>query len=349
MKVSFLHKLLIVFLGGILGLFTIQFIADKHLPEAIPRNPFFICSFLWLGFSVAYVLYWQFRDSKQLSRNENILGFWHGVVVYCTAFIMFRFGIMKLLGLHMNTSLVYNDIPSGGLTGYELMDYFFGRSPLFKIIIGTLQLFGAALLLFSRTRLLGVFVLLPILVNVALMDILFHIGTQVTILAILLIIGLCYLSYQDREILIAFFLKSKSKIQSFSFKKIGYKQLIRLSAILLPFLMLLPVYHPAKNGAIMGKYNVFTKDSLTNIYFDENDDCVFRYHNDYQNIRVGKAIYDENKQLLKVIWRYPKNYNDTLQIFFPVMPRQKNTVLTGMLGPDKFNITVRKVNLPYNR
>jgi hypothetical protein len=67
----------------------------------------------------------------------------------------------------------------------ELMWAFFGATSFYPIFIGVIQISGAFLLLFQRTKLLGALILFPIFMNIILMDYLYYIHRGALINALL--------------------------------------------------------------------------------------------------------------------------------------------------------------------
>lgn len=68
-------------------------------------------------------------------------------------------------------------IPLGEASGFDLAWTFFGFSPAYVLFIGLSQMLGALLLLFERSKLIGVAILTPILLNIIAIDILYGIST----------------------------------------------------------------------------------------------------------------------------------------------------------------------------
>jgi hypothetical protein len=259
----------------------------------------------------------------------------------------------------MNSSLIFSDMPAGNLSGGNLMDYFFGRAPFFKILIGSFQILGAILLLYRKTRLLAIFILLPILLNILLMNIFYNVGTGVTILAALLITALCYLLLQDYDRIYTLFFQVKSNWAENGLSRKA-KNLIRLSIIVLVLINLLPSLPQYKNAGLWGKYNVVdlvinnqnmaidkNQDSiLTTVYFDENNSFVLRYNN-YKKIKVGNVMFNKISRNLTVIWRYPKYAADTLNCHLSQTADGK-MILAGKMGHDSLRMTLIKATLPFN-
>jgi len=78
------------------------------------------------------------------------------------------------LSLQFFTPLAKLDMPFNSFTPEDLTWAYFGHSRVFVCIIGSFQILGSFLLLFSRTRLLDVFVLLPVMLNIVLLNACYH-------------------------------------------------------------------------------------------------------------------------------------------------------------------------------
>lgn len=91
---------------------------------------------------------------------------------YTAAFLLLMYGSSKLahLQFHMNQGLAQRPIAS--LTGYELTWFYYGYSRTYGCILGLTQIFGAVLLLFRKTSLLGAITMLPVIINILLIDLL---------------------------------------------------------------------------------------------------------------------------------------------------------------------------------
>lgn len=78
--------------------------------------------------------------------------------------------------------------PMGEVSGYWLTWYYFSYSPTYGAIIALVQVAGGILLTFRRTALLAALALVPVFVNILLIDLFFRIALGAT-LAALLILG----------------------------------------------------------------------------------------------------------------------------------------------------------------
>ncbi len=85
------------------------------------------------------------------------------------------YGIGKMMGgqFHRRGSLPPEIAarPAGDLNGFDLTWLFFGYSPGYIYFIGFSQVIGAFLLLSNKTKLLGAAILIPVLLNIIVVDI----------------------------------------------------------------------------------------------------------------------------------------------------------------------------------
>ena len=89
-----------------------------------------------------------------------------------TAFYIFIYGMSKSTQFEGSKSI---DITIRNATESDMMWAFFGTTKEYPIIIGCLQIIGAILLLFRKTKLFGALLLTPIFINIILIDIFYKI------------------------------------------------------------------------------------------------------------------------------------------------------------------------------
>jgi hypothetical protein len=77
--------------------------------------------------------------------------------------------------------------PMGKVSGFWLTWYYFGFSPVYGSIVAFVQIVGAVLLAFRRTALLAALLLLPVVVNIVLIDLCFGIDLGATLVAIAIV------------------------------------------------------------------------------------------------------------------------------------------------------------------
>jgi hypothetical protein len=89
---------------------------------------------------------------------------------YFCAFMLYLYGISKLAHLQFNMQSQLARQAVGSLTGYQLTWFYFGFSRVYASILGLTQVFGATLLLFRKTTLLGTLAMLPVMANILLIN-----------------------------------------------------------------------------------------------------------------------------------------------------------------------------------
>jgi len=116
-------------------------------------------------------------------------------------------------------------------SAYELAWSFMGYSFLYILFVGLSQIIGAWLLLWNRTKLLGVMILFPIMVNIVVFDIIFLDVRDALVNAIIYLLMLVYILYFNREKIIKSFIDLTTFESSIKLPKT--QTLKRLGAILL--------------------------------------------------------------------------------------------------------------------
>jgi len=102
--------------------------------------------------------------------REEYPGLLHWLRYFC-AFMLYMYGTSKLLHFQFNLQSELAPRPIGSLNGYQLTWFYFGVSRIYACILGLTQVAGATLLLFRKTTLMGALAMLPIMVNILLINI----------------------------------------------------------------------------------------------------------------------------------------------------------------------------------
>jgi hypothetical protein len=89
---------------------------------------------------------------------------------YYVAFTLLRYGFAKVMGAQFTVLDSQLDAPMGRVSGFWLTWYYFGYSPVYSAMVAWVQIAGALLVCFRRTALIGVFALLPVMVNIVAID-----------------------------------------------------------------------------------------------------------------------------------------------------------------------------------
>lgn len=310
-----------------------------------------------VGLYLLVLIIYLFTRARKASRDDGKsamqLAFWQGSLRYVIALDLCVFGIGKFFNIQFHTPLAWYDSPYRTLSPDQLMWAFFGYFYAFPRIIGALQITGSVLLLFRRTWLTGVMILLPVLLNILLLDSFYLPGTLYY--AVIEAAGVVYLLLSEYPRLAQFFFVDKSNLPQYAFKSTAWKNTLRACAVLIPFTLMLIRSYPQYYAEINGEYlvqkltvndslqniNVRTDSVLTKVFIDK-DDLVLEY-NDYRRRIIGSYKYDRKTKKIIGIWRYPRNQHDTLfaEILFDRNPNKK--MLNGHMGKQVFKIEMEKI------
>ena len=232
-NIPFFKKFITCALAGlVIGATTLR-AGFTFLRAWLPIRLLSIIPFLLVVAAIVYAVIWQIRKTNK----QDTLAFWQGLIRYGVAFDLATFGWEKIFHLQLVMQQNKLDIPLKNLSPQDLFWAFFSYSYPLGCIIAGCQIAGALLLLFHRTKLAGVFVLLPVLANILLMDIFYQIGASVIVHASIMLLGTLYFLFIEYNKLKEFFFAAKNQLPSLHFPKY-IKWAIRLSIIYIPLLLI---------------------------------------------------------------------------------------------------------------
>ncbi len=341
------------FLTGLISSIMLQRIGLRYFYPVIPPP---VMNNISIAFLIAVLLY-MFLILPKKFRNcpdqSSMLAFWEDALRYFIALDMCVFGVCKFFGLQFNTPLALLDNPFNTLSDSELMWAFFGHSHTFTLLIATIEIIGGLLLIFRKTRLLGVFTLLPVALNIFFLDV-FYNGVVTAVYIAVEIAGLLYLLWIEYPRLVKIFFVDDD-LKRYFFKNKATRNLIKLSVIVVPFILMAIVEYPQYYPEINGKYLVKqlkvdrkpvavpSVDSvLTKIYIDKND-IVFEYNKHWKRF-IGKYTYNEATKQLTAIWHFPKSARDTLKARIVPATVGGRARLTGKMGNETLDMELERVN-----
>ena len=130
---------------------------------------------------------------------------------YICAFLLYMYGMSKLMHLQFSLGPKLAGRPIGSLTGYELTWYYYGYSRIYACILGTTQLLGATLLLFRKTAFLGGAMMMPVMANILLINIFIMVNDYgPEFMATIILFSLLTILWYGRARLIAIFWSEQS-------------------------------------------------------------------------------------------------------------------------------------------
>lgn len=319
--------------------FTLSFLAivgavDSILHIILPLFPYKLNQYILpigmsslisgIVFSIGLSFYWHYKEKNNLIDSKKYYTWLTTILRYWLAFYIATFGFEKLFNVNFAFSYHIEDSLVNTLSGQELTWKYYGYSYSLTVIIGLFQIIGSILLLFRRTTLLGVITLLPVQLNILLINIFYGIGPLTTFISIIMVLGLSYLSLERKKDIIVFFSSYKSKLPSIGNNTL--RNLVRSLCILIPFVFVFYYsYDVKKPQKYFGKWKVekmtrngeivsekaWEKDTLAwkLLYFEERGKLLFctnpNMYIDSTSIFM-KYNYDDNANSLKVI-SYEKN------------------------------------------
>lgn len=313
---SLLSKLGVCLVAGITAGATFGRLGRRFLVAWLPLPVIYGASILLVVTAIIAAGVWHHRE-KSKGPLQTTLAYWQGVVRYAIALDLSMFGWEKIMHRQFITPLAMLDEPFSSFSGERLTWSYFGHSYPFIVVVALLQIGGSCLLLFSRTRLLAIFILLPVMLNIVLIDWFYGLETPVLLYACLYTAGLLYLLLYERHRLWAFFLTTRATLP-FAIQHSLRRNVLRVSAMLIPLAFLATYNFPDHHPQLTGKYIVHDlrvngnptrpttcQDSiLTHVYLDIEDECVFTF-NGLDHRAFGRYTFNEANDSLHVTWRYP--------------------------------------------
>jgi hypothetical protein len=124
---------------------------------------------------------------------------------YLSAWLLFTYGLSKLAGVQFTLHQDIAQRPIGSLSGFQLTWYYYSYSHVYASILGLTQLAGATMLLFRKTALLGAAIMTPVMANILMINLFFHIAVGAECTAAFIFVSMLALLWRDRAALVALF------------------------------------------------------------------------------------------------------------------------------------------------
>lgn len=311
-QTSFSQKLTLCLIAGLVTGATFRRLGSKYLINYLPLDVVYILAYIVLLLGILLAFVWHHQDKAKRINLDYYNGLRQLIaVVVATDLIMF--GIQKFLGLQMIVPLGLLDTPFSSFSGENLVWAFFRYSYAFVSVIALMQIISALLLFYPKTRLLGCMLALPMFVFILLIDFFYEMPMGVMLHGAILLTAIFYFLLPHSKRLLFALWVDKPLVKPSQF------WLWTVPLIVVPIFCMFQLQHPDKHPEITAKYavsdlkidkkQVTVKSSadsvLTHIYFDLDDDVVFRW-NDYRRQRIGRyKLGNEGK--ISIAWRYPNS------------------------------------------
>jgi hypothetical protein len=311
----------------------------------------------------AITLLWVEKEKEESYKGALWQAYLLGLIRYWLAFMISTYGFAKIFKTQFTTADFIKDIPLGEVNGFNLTWYYFGYSYTLAVIIALFQIGGSILLLFRRTTLLATLILLPVMVNIVLINMFYNIAVGAFVISVLLTLGLTYLLLLDFEKLKAAFWAVTDKLPALGQKRPWLKLLVRLLPILAAFGMVYSfVWQDTSDKLLLGTWKVtkfIRNDSLlpadawikdrhvfTKVYFSGLYGCAFSpnpYVYDATMSLQGQYSFDSQQSRLQFIYYSGNRQPDTLQALVSGLTSNSMN-LEGVLNKDTLRMELVKID-----
>jgi hypothetical protein len=316
------------------------------LVELLPRKilsklgEHFLSHMLWaqalisLLFGVAYSVYWQRKEMKNRINSGKLHTWFRGILRYWLVFEICAYGFAKILKTQFGITYNRDDMPVGRLNGFELTWNYFAHSYIFAVIIASFQIGGSILLLFRRTTLLGAAILLPVMINIVLINFFYDISPGALMNSVLFSLGLLYLILLHRSALIAVFLRTGSDLPK---PRLGFfKYLFRFLAVACAFGMIFYFTTLNPPSPVAGKWTVDrlirNGDTIkANTWLADSTAWTTVYIEDYGYLGLcpNPYVYDDDRSTWAG-YKYDSSKQQMRLIFSHEKPDRRDTVIASV-------------------
>lgn len=299
--------------------------------------------------SLTYGLIWHRREQTTAKSSALHHAWLQGIIRYWLALSIASYGFAKILKTQFQTPDYLLDMPLHSIGGMSLTWYYFGYSYPLAVSIALLQIGGSILLLYRRTTLVGAMILLPVMVNIVLIDIFYKISPGALFNAVTFTLALLFLLSLHSKRLKLIFLDVVDRLPPIAFGPGWIKSTLRILPIAIAFVSLkaLIVIHPneqtlkgswkveklIRNGRVQSMTAWLTDTrAWSRIYFAGLEGCSFSpnpYRFEPSESLFGSYEFDSLQNKLQVAFYS----HDTLRAIIRDRTAEA-MLLQGVLGRD---------------
>ena len=272
--------------------------------------------------SLIYVWIWHRREQTD-TRHSDLQHAWlQGIIRYWLALSISSYGFAKILKTQFQTPDYLLDMPLSSVDGMDLTWYYFGYSYPLAVIIAFFQIGGSILLLYRRTTLLGVIIILPVMVNIVLINIFYKISTGAFFNSVIFLTALVFLLLLHVKRLKIVFWDLVNHLPTISFGLNWVKHSLRVLLIAAAFVSLkvLIATHPydqtlkgtwkveklIRNGRVQPATAWLTDTKAwSRVYFAGYEGCAFSpnpYRFEPSESLLGSYEFDSLRNKLRVVF-----------------------------------------------
>jgi hypothetical protein len=292
------------------------------------------------------------------TRGKSLPTWVEAAVAFYIAYSISVYGAAKILKTQFQPPQYIRETPIGELNGFWLTWTYYGYSQPMAYILGWTQVIGCVLLLFRRTRLLGIFVLLPVMINIDLIDHFYNISPLAYYNALHYTFLLLFLLLLDYDKVRAFFFSYQEKV------KLNGRMLL-LNALRV-FVIGFAFWHIAAlregfqpktklNGvwqveSLVRNEQTFMPSAAeglvwSKVYIEWRYGCLFKYHPDRFQKRDLRGQYeiDEQKHRFNVDFADEKGEpSDSIRATYRFLT-DSTVIVQGRYNQDKMVLKLKKL------
>lgn len=321
----------------------------------------------YLALAIIGAAVWTIIDKKRASYNKLLYWFSRCLIIALSC-IAFTYGIVKVFPVQMATpSFLSLQKPFGNLTPFELLWATYGIGKPYQVFTGIFEMLGALLILFPRTRVPGLLLIVAVMMNVILINYTYQIGVLI-LSFIILLIALFLLAPYANSLYIFFFEKQETALG-----QIKYHPPKNLRSTLFTFITLsiLGLCYFFSFRSALNLYNRRAEINATRKYYMVkdyvlNNDSMRLIENDTLRWRVWSESMIDGKRYVTIATMNPDIYkaytlqqdttkhslklsssgdnaNDSIVFTYSDVDTNHRT-LSGMIKQSKVLLSLQKIN-----
>jgi hypothetical protein len=309
--------------------------------------------------SLIYVWVWHRREQANTVRSALYHAWLQGIIRYWLALSIASYGFAKLLKTQFQTAEYRLDMPLSSVDGMSLTWYYFGYSYPLAVSIALFQIGGSILLLYRRTTLLGAMILLPVMVNIVLINLFYKITIGAFFNSVIYSLALVFLLLLHRKRLKLILWTVVDHLPAIAIGRSWVRHSLRLLPIAVAFISIkaLLVIHPydqtlkgtwtveklIRNGQVQPAAAWLTdRKAWSRVYFAGFEGCAFSpnpYRFEFSESLLGSYEFDSLQNKLQVAFYS----SDTLRA--TISNRTAEAMrLRGILGHDTLDMQLSRLH-----
>jgi len=286
-------------------LFIVFHLGDAGAGRLLANPVSWVAILSWIiVMPIAAVVYFRRTNQQQLHDYIN-----RSVIRYVVAFLMFFYGYTKIYQKFFDITYLTQDSRVADLESFRIAWLFFGRSNVQEVLIGIMEFVPAVLLLFRRTTFPAIAIMIPIALNVTMVNIFNHISGLTLPLSVFITFSLAYLFYGYKEQVVRFlFAISDNNSLSLS-KKWKYLRLA-LKTMVVGVIVFVAIGSLINKLSTRANHNYAGRNKITGGYeLEELRVNGVVTHPDTGDTRYYKAIYMEPQNRWNTVLTFATSYS----------------------------------------